>query len=369
MEPNSTGKEVQLAKSQRTEFGFRNPSGSSRAGSFWRLQFRGLRPGLNKRTAADHRAEPLKPDTKFLKMNRIEPTITWLGHGTFLLQVGGVNVLTDPHLSERASTLCWFGGTRVVPPPLDFRDLPHIHAVVISHNHYEHLDRATVSRLISQKHGAPRFFVPLGLKSWVRSAGYAKCVELDWWQWVQHLGLTLHMVPAHHWSGRAPWDRNRTLWGGWIVDHPGFRFYFAGDTGYSQELIQIGRKFAPIDLAAIPIGGYEPRRLVGRYHVNPEEAVRIHQDVGARHSVGMNWGTFALGREPLHEPPRRLAEARGVAGLKESEFFVMQQGETRSLGLFRHMSAMGVAAARSPSVKRSEEGSDGLSTVPIYKPG
>ncbi len=356
---------IRLSTEHHTAMGFRNNHRSKSRGGFWRWQWERWRKGLPKAPKEGYLVESIKPDVHFLTSNRSESTITWLGHATFLLQIGGVNILTDPHLTSRASPLSFSGPKRIVPPALTFHELPHIHLVVISHNHYDHLDRTTIRRLMKQRGGAPRFFVPLGIKSWLRGTGYAKCVELDWWQWVQDLGLTMHFVPAQHWSARTPWDRNTSLWGGWIIEHESFRFFFAGDSGYSPDFLEIGRKFAPIDLAAIPIGAYEPRWFMRAHHVNPEEAVKIHQDVGALHSVAMHWGTFMLSDEPVEEPPHRLAIARREAGLKESEFFVMKHGETRSLRLLR----MPGRADYDGTTPQPHNGAPDRVSVPAYKTG
>ncbi len=161
--------------------------------------------------------------------------------------------------------------------------------------------------------------------------GINSAQELDWWDEVAALDLRFHFVPAQHFSSRIGVDRNKTLWGGWVVEAPNFRFYFAGDTGYSKDFADIGARFDGFDLAAIPIGAYDPRSVMAFMHVTPEEAVKIHQDIGARTSVGMHWGTFRLTVEPMDEPPQRLAKAREAAGLKVAEFTVMQHGETRRL--------------------------------------
>ncbi len=273
-------------------------------------------------------------DPAFLRANTSEPTLTWIGHATFLLQIAGKNLLTDPHFTRRASPLAFGPPVRLTPVGLAIEQLPHIDAVVISHNHYDHLDEGSVLALARQAGGSPTFLVPLGLSAWFRDRGITKVIELDWWEKVATAGLDFHFVPAQHFSSRSPFDKNKTLWGGWIVDAPAFRFYFAGDTGYSPDFKDIGQRFSGIDLAAIPIGAYAPREIAKAMHVNPEEAVSIHQDVGAAYSVGMHWGTFRLTLEPLDEPPKRLAEARNAAGIAEERFFVLQHGETRSL---RHM--------------------------------
>ncbi len=289
----------------------------------------------------DYRPDPRKyvfpmasNDPPWLKANTSDPTLTWIGHATFLLQINGSNILTDPHLTERASPLPFGPPARWVKPGLDFEDLPHIDAVVISHNHYDHLDLATVKKLAKQPGGAPQYLVPLGIQQWLADQGINRAEELDWWDQTSAVGLKFHFVPAQHFSSRNGADRNKTLWGGWIIEAPNFRFYFAGDTGYSRDFADIGARFDSIDLAAIPIGAYDPRSVMGFMHVNPEEAVRIHQDVGARRSVGMHWGTFRLTVEPMDEPPQRLAKAAAQAGLEKDEFFVMQHGETRRLDDF-----------------------------------
>jgi N-acyl-phosphatidylethanolamine-hydrolysing phospholipase D len=207
--------------------------------------------------------------------------------------------------------------------------LPHIDAVVVSHNHYDHLDQDSVRRLAEQPGGSPRFFVPLGLKEWFARRGIEDVVELDWWDRLDFNGLELHFVPVQHWSKRTLTDENQSLWGGWVVRHPELSFFFAGDTGYSRDFADIGAKFGGFDVAAIPIGAYAPRWFMQIMHLDPAEAVRVHQDVNARRSVAIHWGTFAnLTDESLYEPPLRLAEELRKAGLSERDFVVLKHGET-----------------------------------------
>jgi N-acyl-phosphatidylethanolamine-hydrolysing phospholipase D len=267
-------------------------------------------------------------DPAALRSNRSRSTLTWIGHSTFLVQVNGLNVLTDPHFTERASPVGWAGPRRHSAPGLALEDLPPVDVVVISHNHYDHLDEGSVRRL-ARRHPAALFAAPLGLRRWLARRGVARAIELDWWQAHAEGGWTMTAVPAQHFSGRTPTDRNRTLWCGWVLETGGRRLYFAGDTGYSPDFADIGARFAPIDLALIPIGAYDPRWFMRPVHVNPEEAVRIHRDVGARWSVGMHWGTFRLTTEPMDEPPLKLQEALRDADLPRGQFQVMALGETR----------------------------------------
>lgn len=318
--------------SHHTSQGFRNnyPTGWSR-GSLLKWQWDRWRKGLPKAPPSDWHAQALTPDVAWLKANRTERAITWVGHATFLLQVGGLNVLTDPHFTERASPFGFAGPKRLVPPLPALRDLPHIDAVVVSHNHYDHLDEGSVRHLAAQAGGSPRFFVPLGLKAWFVGRGIRDVVELDWWQAAEKGGITFTLAPVQHWSARSPWDRNQTLWGGWRIEQPGFSFFFCGDTGYSEDFNDIRRRLGPVDLAAIPIGAYEPRWFMQVMHVNPEEAVKIHRDLGAVQSIAMHWGTFVLTDEPIDEPPHRLTTALRDAAIPHERFWLMRHGETRRL--------------------------------------
>lgn len=274
------------------------------------------------------------PDAGFLAANRTRPALTWIGHATFLVQVGGLNVLTDPHFTARASPLRWAGPERLAPPGLALRDLPAPDVVLISHNHYDHLDEGSV-RWLARHHPRAVFVVPLGLRRWLQRRHAANVIELDWWQKHDGHGFGVTAVPAQHFSGRAHNDRNATLWCGFVLEAAGKKVYFAGDTGYSKDFTDIGARLGPVDLALLPIGAYAPRWFMKAMHVNPEEAVRIHQDVGARQSVAMHWGTFRLTEEPLDEPPQALAEALKAARIPPDKFWVLQHGETRTLDLLR----------------------------------
>jgi len=271
-------------------------------------------------------------DPAWLKANRSRDSLTWVGHSTFLLQLGGLNLLTDPHFTGRASPLSFAGPARLAPPGLDFADLPAIDLVLVSHNHYDHLDEGSVRR-IAREHPQAQFVVPLGLAAWFRARGIERVSELDWWQSVQLGEADVSAVPVQHFSGRGLHDRDATLWCGFVLQLAGRKVFFAGDSGYSRDFADIAERYAPLDLSLLPIGAYDPRWFMGPVHVDPAGAVRIHQDLRSRLSVAMHWGTFRLTAEPLDEPPRLLAEALSAAGIAADRFTVFRHGETRLLDL------------------------------------
>ena len=285
------------------------------------------------------------PELAFVAANAragaaMEPAATWIGHATMLVQAGGLTVLTDPVFSLRASPFGFVGPKREQPPGLALDQLPHVDLVLISHNHYDHLDDASVRALAAQAGGPPLFAVPLGLKAWMAERGITNVVELDWWQSHRLGDVELVLTPVQHWSGRGLNDRMQTLWGGWAVFGPDLHWFFSGDTGYSRDFADIRTRFAPrqrpedgggFDLALIAVGAYEPRWFMVAQHLNPAEAVQVHHDLGAKRSIGIHWGTFALTDEALDEPPRALAEARRAVGVADDEFAVLAIGQTRRL--------------------------------------
>jgi L-ascorbate metabolism protein UlaG (beta-lactamase superfamily) len=279
-----------------------------------------------------YRFELARNDPGFLRANRTQNTATWIGHATVLLQIGGMNVLTDPQFSERASPVQWFGPRRAAPPGIALEDLPPIDLVVISHDHYDSLDRNTI-RSLRRRPGGERtlFLAPLGLARWFRSEGIDNARELDWWETTSLGALQITATPAQHWSQRTLFNRNETLWSGWVIAAPGFRAYFAGDSGYAPLFREIGSALGPFDLALIPIGAYEPRWFMKSNHLNPEEAVLAHRDLRARRSLAIHWGTFVLSDEPLTDPPVKLGEALRSRGIPAEEFLVLRHGETRLL--------------------------------------
>ncbi|XP_053270950.1 N-acyl-phosphatidylethanolamine-hydrolyzing phospholipase D isoform X2 [Pleuronectes platessa] len=258
--------------------------------------------------------------------------VTWLGHATVLVEMDGLNILTDPIFSQRASPIQFVGPKRYRGPPCTVEQLPRIDAVVISHSHYDHLDVGSVASLNTRFGGELRWFVPMGLMDWLMKMGCENVIELDWWDEncvPGHDDVTFVCTPSQHWSKRSALDDNKTLWGSWSILGPEHRFFFAGDTGYCPAFQEIGRRFGPFDLAAIPIGAYMPRDVMKGQHIDPEEAVQIHQDLQAKHSVAIHWGTFVLTYEYYLEPPVRLRAALEEKGLHPKSFFTLHHGESR----------------------------------------
>ncbi len=329
--------------SHHADQGFQNNYLSFEPKSVWTLmqwQLGALRDGLPK--PPQQPTPTVAPDLAFIHANAkagaaMQPAVTWVGHATTLVQLGGINVLTDPIFSERASPVSFAGPLRKQPPGLTLEQLPRIDAVVVSHNHYDHFDEASVVGLQHQRGGPPLFVVPLGNKAWTASKGATRVVELDWWQSQQVGAVEIVFTPVQHWSGRGLNDRLRTLWGGFALFASDFHVFHAGDTGYSQDFRDIRERFAPrqgaqgFDLALLPLGAYEPRWFMSQQHINPAEAVQVHKDLRAVRSMGMHWGTFSLSDESLDEPPRALAQARRAAALADEDFFVLAIGQTRKL--------------------------------------
>ncbi len=257
-------------------------------------------------------------------------TITWLGHSTFLLRVGDKNILTDPFLSHRASPFSFVGGvTRYVPPGISINNLPDIDIIIISHNHYDHLDRHTLCALPNKKN--IRVFIPLGLTSDFLDCGYKNIYELDWWKAANVDELNIIALPAVHDSGRGLMDKDDTLWSSWAIFSESKKYYFGGDTGYSPVFKDIGQRYGAFDLAIVPIGAYEPRELMWMSHVTPEEAVQIGMDIKAKTLVGGHWGTIELSDEDHWEPPVRFKSAGKHAGMNTNNIWVMKIGETKIL--------------------------------------
>lgn len=253
------------------------------------------------------------------------PSLTWIGHSTFLVRMDGVTFLTDPMFSERASPFSFAGPRRLLPAGVPLDALPAVTFALLSHDHYDHADLGSVKALALR---GVTFLVPMGLGEWVRRAG-GNAIELDWWQQVELHGVRIQSVPAQHFSGRSLPDGNRRLWGGWVVSGPTRRFYHAGDSGYSPDFGIIGERLGPIDLAAVPIGAYRPAAMMHFVHTTPEEAVRIGLDARARRMVAMHFGTFDLADEPLDEPPMRFQAEAERLDLWPDRAWILKVGETR----------------------------------------
>ena len=300
--------------SHHVEGGFRNPNPDfRRPSSLTRWSFVVRRLWTSSIAPRTFDAPRIANDGTALRAGVINPSITWVGHSTLLVQLDGLNVLTDPNWGERASPISWAGPVRLSPPGLAFEELPRIDVVVISHDHYDHLNLSTVKHL-AEAHN-PLFLVPLGLKAWFADNGMSRVEELDWWQEREYRGVRFVCVPAQHFSQRTLWDGNTRLWAAWAVLSRERRLYFSGDTGYFAGFKEIGKRLGPFDVAAMAIGAYEPPEIMKSVHLTPEEAVQAFVDLNARTMLGIHWGTFDLAEEPLDEPPvRMLAEIhrRGI---------------------------------------------------------
>lgn len=250
--------------------------------------------------------------------------LTWLGHSTFLLQIGAVNLLLDPVFARRASPVPFAGPARQSALPIEPEALPPIHLVLLSHDHYDHLDLEALAWL--EGRDRPLVLAPLGVGAHLGSGAHV--LELDWWQVLEAEGLRLHAAPARHFSGRTLWDRDRTLWASWYVEpaESGRAVYYAGDTAYGSHFAEVRRRLGAPEVAIVPIGAYAPRWMMARVHTNPAEALRAFLDLGARHFVPAHWGTFRLAEEPLDEPPSRLLECAADLGLERGRLHVLPVG-------------------------------------------
>ena len=256
------------------------------------------------------------------------PRATWIGHSTVLVQFQDINFLTDPHLTQYPFYFEFPVKPRFTQPALSFEQMPEIDFIVISHNHYDHLDHRTVDMFGN----SVTWFVPLGLKAWFldRDVDANRVVELDWWDEYQfNESVKITFTPNQHWSKRTPWDTNESLWGSWAVDIAGFKSWFAGDTGYDQAIFrEIGNRAGPFRFAMIPIGAYAPRYFMSASHVDPAEAVEIHVDIKSRQTLPIHWGTFHLTHEPFLEPPELLQQAVEKKGVVADVFKTIKIGET-----------------------------------------
>jgi L-ascorbate metabolism protein UlaG (beta-lactamase superfamily) len=282
----------------------------------WKLT---SRPAPSPRFISD--VEPAHPPAA---VEGNELRVTMVNHSTVLLQQTGCNILTDPVWSERASPVSWAGPPRRRIPGVRWEDLPRIDIVLLSHNHYDHLDLPSLRRLA--KRGQAGFIVPLGVARLLRSQGIGPVYELDWGEKQVLSGATIHCVPALHFSARGPFDRNRTLWCGYMVEAVGRSVYFAGDTAFGEHFALIRERFGAPSLALLPIGAYEPRWFMSAVHMNPEDAVRAHRILGAPTSIAIHHGTFQMADEGLDTPRKRLREIA-----PDDSFLVLENGRSLTL--------------------------------------
>jgi N-acyl-phosphatidylethanolamine-hydrolysing phospholipase D len=317
--------------------GFRNPWPSAQLHGFvdflkWSLVERRRNPrrpdpdpGVFKRATPEYVVPRGAPDVL---------TITWVGHTSFLIQLGGLNILIDPIWSDRASPVQFAGPRRWVPPGIDFDRLPPIDVVILSHDHYDHLDSTTVSRL-AQRYPAASWYAPLGLGNFLRHRGAREIAERDWWEESVFGELRLACVPAQHFSGRTLGGRNTTLWCGWVLRSANRSVFFAGDTALHPDFASITDRYGPFDMAILPIGAYEPRWFMGAVHMSPQDCIAalVQVDGGQQGKrllvAAAHWGTFKLTDEPMDEPPRLMHDLWQAAGRRDEDLWIMHHGETR----------------------------------------
>jgi len=290
---------------------FRNPNGAN-GQPVWMVPRMLLTP--RSRWPATVPVTPRRP----VSAGPDDVVVTFVGHATFLIQVGTTSLLIDPVYSERASPVSFAGPRRVRAPGVRFDDLPTISLVLLSHNHYDHCDLGTLRAL--ERRFQPRLVTPIGNGRLLQSAGIGHLEELDWWQSASAAPLPITLTPAQHFSARGPFDRNRALWGGFLIEARERRILFAGDSGYGPHFREIAARLSPVDLALLPIGAYEPRWFMKDIHMNPAEAVQAHLDLGARRSLAMHWGTFQLTPEGVDEPVRELTKALQERGVPADVF-------------------------------------------------
>jgi len=304
--------------------------------SFWEMFKHGLSSDIE-RAVWPEWLDTNTDNKPVARVNDASVRITYVNHATFLIQTGGVNILTDPVFSERTSPLSFIGPKRIHNPGIEMQMLPKIDVIIISHDHYDHLDLDSIDKLVTRDD--PQIYMGLGVGE--RLSESAKTTELDWWQRAQvNDKLQLWFVDVQHFSGRTLTDRNSTLWGGFLLQINDQNIYFGGDSGYASHYQRTFERFGPIDIAFLPIGAYAPRELFKPIHLDPTEAVRAHTDLRSKLSIGMHYGTFQLSAEARTEPVELLELAKQKAGIAPSDFITLEIG--RPFTLPHQTSASGV---------------------------
>lgn len=307
-------------RAHHTNPGFRNPWMSEEpAGNTLRLLEWKISSNPYRK---DKKQRPYFPVTKpdVAAILKAEDSVTYLGHATLWIRLNGQNIITDPVFGDIVYFI-----DRYAPFPLQPEEIPPMQVVLISHNHYDHLDKDSIRRIGT----GPLYLTPLGYREWFEDIlPGARVIELDWFQKYTIHGITYRLLPAQHWTKRTPWDTNRRLWGSWLVESANRRVYFAGDSGYFPGFAEFGRKFGPMDAALLPIGAYEPRWFMSVYHLDPDEAVKAFRELRARVLIPQQWGVFDLTDEPMDLPARDYRKAAEKAGLTEQQAPLLPHGAT-----------------------------------------
>ncbi len=256
-----------------------------------------------------------------------QTVVTFINHATVLIQVAGVNFLTDPVFSDRVSPLSWAGPKRVREPGLQIAELPRVDFILLSHNHYDHLDLAALKEI--EQLWSPRIICPLGNRDFFLKRKFKKVSEFDWWQKFR-VGpdQSVSLTPAQHWSSRSPFDRCRSLWCGFVIESSNLKIFFSGDTGYYSHFTQVFEKYGAMDISFLPIGSYDPQWFMQDQHVNPRESVIAHLDLHSKLSIGIHFGTFQLTDEGIHEPSIDLKTALDEFKISHNQFLVPDNGES-----------------------------------------
>lgn len=303
---------------------FSNPGKNDDLKSFWQLlKWKMTSDVVEWPEHVANKNYPLRPLTPTEKVNA-----TFINHATFLIQLPGVNVLTDPVYSERVSPYTFAGPKRAREPGIPFDILPKIDVVIVSHNHYDHMDMDTLKKVDAKYH--PLFLVPLGDEKHLLKEGIQNVKAMDWWEEVKVKNVRFIFTPSQHWSARHVWDKNECLWGSFMIDSGATKIYHAGDTGYGPHFLDIKSRLGAPDMALLPIGAYKPRWFMKHHHMDPEDAVKAHIDLGATRSIAMHFGTFQLTDEGIGEPTRDLGLSLKAKNIPKTQFMILDQGQALS---------------------------------------